>query len=97
MKTVRLLLLLAVLVAGLVVGAANSQSIRLSLVFWELETSSGIALISALIIGALVGGGLVAAAVVLPLYSKLRRAQRAPGVAVEPGNQAPASSPFDGR
>jgi putative membrane protein len=98
MKIVRLLFLLAVLVGGLVVGAANSQVITLSLVLWQIETTSGIAIISSLLLGAIVGGGLVAAAVVIPLYSKLRRAQKlAQPSTVEAASAPVASSPFDGR
>jgi len=44
--------------------------------------------------GALIGGGLVLASMVIPLYAKLRRAQKAaPAVVVAP----PSSSTFDGR
>ena len=77
MNVVRLLILLAVLVVGLIIGALNSQPI-----------------IIALLSGALIGGGLVLASMVIPLYAKLRRAQKAaPAVVVAP----PSSSTFDGR
>ncbi len=78
MNVVRLLILLAVLVVGLIIGALNSQPI----------------FIIALLSGALIGGGLVLASMVIPLYAKLRRAQKAaPAVVVAP----PSSSTFDGR
>ena len=98
MNVIRLLLLLAVLIGGLIIGAANSQAITLSLVFWELQTTSGMAIICSLLLGALVGGGFVLASVVIPLYSKLRRAQKAPAPVELGATQVPpASSPFDGR
>ena len=94
MKAVRLLLLLAVLVCGLVIGAQNSQPVEVSLAFWALKTTSGIAIIASLLLGALVGGGLVVAGVVIPLYARLRRATKA-NIEPVPAPQAP--SPFDGR
>ncbi len=98
MKAVRLLLLLAVLVCGLVIGAQNSQQISVSLAFWALETTSGLAIIAALLLGALAGGGLVIVGVVIPLYARLRRASKAAATAEAPSAPAPqAPSPFDGR
>ncbi|MGE4459505.1 lipopolysaccharide assembly protein LapA domain-containing protein [Stenotrophomonas acidaminiphila] len=96
MKAVRLLILLAVLVGGLVIGSLNSQPVDIRLAFWALSTTSGIAIIVSLLLGALVGGGLVLAGVVIPLYARLRRANKAAaGAAGAAAPQAP--SPFDGR
>jgi hypothetical protein len=55
-----------------------------------------LAIIIALLSGAIIGGGIVLASLVIPLYAKLRKAQKAgPTVVVAP---APTpSSPFDGR
>ncbi len=93
MNVVRLLILLAVLVVGLIVGALNSQPIVISLGFTQINSTTGMAIIIALLSGALIGGGLVLASVVIPLYAKLRRAQKAtPGVVA-----TPPSSTFDGR
>lgn len=99
MKIIRLLILLAVLVAGLVVGSLNSQRVDISLAFWVLQTTSGIAIIVSLLLGALLGGALVTAGVVIPLYAKLRRANKAAlATSAESGSQVPVSpSPFDGR
>jgi len=86
MNVVRLLILLAVLVVGLIIGALNSQPIIISLGFTQINSTTGV--------GALIGGGLVLASMVIPLYAKLRRAQKAaPAVVVAP----PSSSTFDGR
>ena len=96
MKAVRLLILLAVLVGGLVIGSLNSQPVDIRLAVWALHTTSGLAIIVSLLLGALVGGGLVLAGVVIPLYSRLRRANKAAAApAAAPAPQAP--SPFDGR
>ena len=99
MKTVRLVILLAVLIGGLVIGSLNSQPIEISLAFWVLKTTSGIAIIASLLLGALVGGGMVMAALVVPMYTKLRRATKAAGTtASEPAAPvAQTPSPFDGR
>ena len=48
MKIVRLVILLAVLIGGLVIGSLNSQPIEISLAFWVLKTTSGIAIIASL-------------------------------------------------
>lgn len=100
MKIVRLLILLAVLVGGLVIGSLNSQPIQISLAFWELKTTSGIAIIASLLLGALVGGGMVMAALVVPMYAKLRRANKVaatPVVGNTPSAAPQSPSPFDGR
>ncbi|MGB3392005.1 MAG: lipopolysaccharide assembly protein LapA domain-containing protein [Stenotrophomonas sp.] len=94
MKAVRLLLLLAVLVGGLVIGSLNSQPVQVSLAFWSLETTSGIAIIASLLLGALLGGGMVVAGLVVPLYARLRRANKAVAV---PAQETQVPSPFDGR
>ena len=99
MKIVRLVILLAVLIGGLVIGSLNSQPIEISLAFWVLKTTSGIAIIASLLLGALVGGGMVMAALVVPMYAKLRRANKA-AAATSSEPAAPAAqtpSPFDGR
>jgi predicted small integral membrane protein len=94
MNVVRLLVLLAVLVVGLIVGALNSQPIAISLGFTQIATTTGLAIIVSLLSGALIGGALVLASMVIPLYSKLRKAQKAAPVVVA---TPPSSSPFDGR
>ncbi|HCV96474.1 MAG TPA: hypothetical protein DGV23_06925 [Stenotrophomonas sp.] len=96
MKVVRLLVLLAVLVVGLIIGALNSQPIVISLGFTQINSTTGLAIIIALLSGAIIGGGIVLASLVIPLYAKLRKAQKAsPAVAVAPASTP--SSTFDGR
>lgn len=100
MKIFRLVLLLAVLVGGLVIGSLNSQPIQVSLAFWMLKTTSGVAIIASLLLGALVGGGMVMAGLVVPMYAKLRRANKvvaAANAAAAPAETTQSPSPFDGR
>ena len=94
MKVFRLLVLLAVLIFGLIIGAVNMTAMSINLLFTQLNTSVGVALIAALLIGVVVGAGLVLVSVVIPLYSQLRRANK---YAV--ATPAPVASPqsFDGR
>lgn len=98
MKIVRLLMLLAVLIGGLVIGSLNSQPLDISLAFWALKTTSGVAIIASLLLGALVGGSMVLVGLAIPLYTKLRRANKALGAATaEPETSGQSPSPFDGR
>ena len=94
MKVFRLLVLLAVLILGLIIGAMNMDEMTINLLFTQLKTSVGVAIIAALLIGVIVGAGLVLVSVVIPLYNQLRRANKS--AAATP---APVASPqsFDGR
>jgi lipopolysaccharide assembly protein A len=76
MRLFRILLALACLAAGIVVGALNTQRVRLDLGLVELHPSLGVALILALLLGVLVGGMALAAGVVWPLRRRLARAER---------------------
>ena len=78
MNILRLLVLLAFLAGGLVVGSLNSQRILLDFGVAQVVTTSGIAIVTALLAGVLLGGGLVVATTVIPLHARLRRATRAP-------------------
>jgi lipopolysaccharide assembly protein A len=77
MKVFRLLVMLAFLLAGLVIGALNSQPILIDFAFASIATTSGIAIIVALLAGVLIGAALLLLGVALPLYSKLRVATKA--------------------
>ncbi|RRN54744.1 DUF1049 domain-containing protein [Pseudoxanthomonas sp. SGNA-20] len=77
MNILRLLVLLAFVAIGLVVGSLNSQRLRLDFGLAEVSTTSGIAIVVALLAGVLLGGGLVVASTVLPLHARLRRLERA--------------------
>ncbi|WP_242899433.1 lipopolysaccharide assembly protein LapA domain-containing protein [Stenotrophomonas maltophilia] len=94
MKVFRLLVLLAVLILGLIIGAVNMTAMSINLLFTQLHTSVGVALIAALLVGVVVGAGLVLVSVVIPLYSQLRRANES--VAATPAAGVSPQS-FDGR
>ena len=55
MKVFRLLVLLAVLILGLIIGAMNMDEMTINLLFTQLKTSVGVAIIAALLIGVIVG------------------------------------------
>ncbi|MCC4603583.1 MULTISPECIES: lipopolysaccharide assembly protein LapA domain-containing protein [Xanthomonas] len=77
MKVFRLLVMLAFLLVGLIIGAVNSQDVTLDFLFSSVHTTSGVAIIVALLVGVLIGAGMVLVSVVIPLYSKLRQANKA--------------------
>ncbi|CTP90313.1 hypothetical protein XTPLMG728_2521 [Xanthomonas translucens pv. poae] len=99
MKIARLLLLLLFLLAGLVIGSLNSQQIVINFGFTGISTTSGIAIIVSLFAGVVIGAALLLATLVIPLYAKLRRANKAAIAAAAPA-VAPVSTyppPVDGR
>ena len=77
MTFLRLLVLVAFLVAGLVVGSLNPARIVLYFGVAEVSTTTGIAIMVSLLAGVLLGGGIVMATTVLPLQARLRRMGRA--------------------
>lgn len=87
MNTFRLVIALLFLAAGLVIGVLNTQPIVLKLLFTDIQTSSGVAIILSLLSGVIIGGLIVLATMVLPLYAKLRKASKLPPAA------APATPP----
>jgi uncharacterized integral membrane protein len=76
MRVIRLLLALAFIALGAVVGALNRQEVVIDFGALHLSTSLGVALLVALLMGVLLGGTAIAASVVLPLRRRLSRAQR---------------------
>ena len=82
MNILRMLVLLAFVAIGLVVGSLNSQRLLLDFGVTEVVTTSGIAIVAALLAGVLLGGGLVVATTVLPLQARLRLAAAGPGASV---------------
>ena len=97
MDILRLLLLVAFLAAGLVVGSLNRQRIVLDFGLAEVVTTTGIAVMVALLAGVLLGGGLVLATSVLPLRTRLGRAQRAAAsAAAKPADPEPPRPPYQG-
>jgi uncharacterized integral membrane protein len=96
MNTVRLIIALLFLAIGLVVGVLNTQPIVLKLLFTDIPTSSGVAIILSLLFGVIIGGLMVMAAMVLPLYAKLRKVTRVSATAPAAPPVVPPTSPGTG-
>ena len=64
---------IACLLAGTVVGFLNPQSVVLDLGVATLRAGLGLSVLVALLVGLLLGGGLVAMGVALPLRRRLQR------------------------
>ncbi|MCC8361510.1 LapA family protein [Lysobacter sp. A6] len=75
-RLIRLLIALACLAAGVVVGALNPQAAVLDFGFAQATSSLGVIVIVSLLIGVVAGGLALAASVVIPLRNRLRRAER---------------------
>ena len=90
MNVFRLAVALAFLAAGLIVGIWNTEAITLSLPFTAgIKTSSGAAIILSLLSGVVIGGLIVLATVVWPLYAKLRKANKQAATATSPSVTGP--------
>ena len=76
MNIFRLIVALVFLAIGLLVGVLNTQPITLKLLFTQIETSSGVAIILSLLAGVIIGGLITLATLVWPLYTKLRKANK---------------------
>lgn len=87
MNLLRLIVALVFLSFGLVIGFLNdSPGIVLDLVFFSWATTPGNAIILSLLVGVAIGCLSVMAAVVLPLYARLRRAGKpVPALSQVPG------------
>ena len=76
MNIFRLIIALIFLGIGLLVGVLNTQPITLKLLFTDIQTSSGVAIILSLRAGVIIGGLIALATLVGPLYTKLRKANK---------------------
>ncbi|SEL92280.1 Protein of unknown function [Pseudoxanthomonas sp. GM95] len=74
MNVFRLIIALAFLAIGLVIGILNTQPITLNLLFTQISTGSGAAIIVSLLAGVCIGALIVLATVAWPLYARLRKA-----------------------
>ena len=77
MRLIRMLIALACLVAGIVVGVLNPQPVVIDFGFTQASTTLGVALILSLLLGVLAGGLALMASVVLPMRQRLRRMETA--------------------
>jgi uncharacterized membrane protein YciS (DUF1049 family) len=78
MNIFRLIIALAFLAIGLVVGILNTQPITLNLLVTQISTGSGAAIIVSLLAGVCIGALIVLATVAWPLYARLRKAGKLP-------------------
>ncbi|CAG4972907.1 MAG: lipopolysaccharide assembly protein LapA domain-containing protein [Lysobacter sp.] len=76
MRLIRLLIAIACLAVGAVIGALNRQLVSIDLGFTHLPTNLGVALIVALLLGVILGGLAISASIVMPLRRRLARAER---------------------
>jgi uncharacterized integral membrane protein len=76
MRLLQLLIALLFVVAGVLVGALNPQSMNLDFYYRHVEVGVGVGILSAVLAGALLGGFAVTIGVVWPLQRRLRRASR---------------------
>ena len=77
MNIIRLVIALLFLALGLIVGFQNgSPQITLTLFSLSWITTPGNAIILSLLAGVIIGGLIVLATMVWPLYSRLRKANR---------------------
>ena len=75
MRSIRFLIALLCIAAGVVVGALNPQPVSLDFGFITLRGTLGVSLLVALLVGAIAGGLMLAASVIVPLRQQLRRAR----------------------
>ena len=76
-RPIRLIVAIACILLGAVVGALNTQPITLDLGFAVLRASLGPVVLAALLLGVLIGGTILAVGVVAPLRRRLRVAESA--------------------
>ncbi len=77
MRLIRLIAAIACILLGAVVGALNTQLVALDLGMATVRSSLGLSMLVALLLGVLVGGGILAIAVVAPLRRRLRLSEKA--------------------
>ncbi len=75
MRLIRLIVAIACILLGAVVGALNTQPIALDLGMATIRASLGLSVLVALLLGVLIGGSILSVAVVAPLRRRLRRAE----------------------
>ena len=78
MRLIRLLVALACIAAGAIVGALNPQPLSVDLGFTSIPSTLGVTILVALLAGAIIGGLMLAFSVVLPLRRELGRTSAMP-------------------
>lgn len=75
MRLIRLIVAIACILLGAIVGALNTQSVLLDFGIASVRASLGLSVLVALLLGVLVGGTILAVGVVAPMRRRLRRAE----------------------
>ena len=75
-RLIRLVVAVACILLGAIVGALNTQSVLLDFGIASIRTSLGLSVLVALLLGVVGGGAILAIAVVAPLRRRLRRAEQ---------------------
>ena len=83
MRLLRILVSIVFIALGIALGALNPQGVVLDLGATTLRSSLGVALLSAVLLGAVLGGLALALGVIAPMRRDLAR-RRAPGQASPP-------------
>jgi lipopolysaccharide assembly protein A len=91
MRSIRLLIAILFVAAGVVVGALNAQAITIDVGFAVVSATLGVALLVALLCGALLAGLVLSVSVILPLRQQVRT-QR-PGRVASPRPPIPDVEP----
>ncbi len=76
-RLIRLIVAIACLLLGAIVGALNTQSVLLDFGIASVRASLGLSVLVALLLGVVIGGTILAVGVVAPLRRRLRRAENA--------------------
>ncbi|GAA4866113.1 LapA family protein [Luteimonas vadosa] len=79
MRVLRLLLAFASIALGVAIGALNPQAVTLDLGVVLVPTTLGVLVLSTLLLGAILGGIMLVASVVLPLRRRLHQARTGAG------------------
>lgn len=77
MRLIRLIVAIACVLLGAIVGALNTQSVMLDFGIASIRASLGLSVLVALLLGVVVGGTILAVGVVAPMRRRLRRAEQA--------------------
>ena len=80
----QVLLALIFVAAGILFGALNPQAATIDFHVFQTTASLGVSLLTALLIGALLGGLAVTVGIVWPLRRRLRKAERTPARPTQP-------------
>ncbi len=75
-RLIRLVVAIACILLGAIVGALNTQSVLLDFGIASIRTSLGLSVLVALLLGVVIGGTILAVGVVAPLRRRLRRAEQ---------------------